>query len=111
MTGIWLTMARTRGSIAARTRTWPPNAKMVGVYGLVALEEAQGVLVVPDLAPGVEMLAVVATAHAEIAIVKDQRVDACLGKSLRIDRHDDLTDITPTTGEHDCRRAFGFASN
>ena len=78
---------------------------------MVALEEAQGVLVVPDLGPGIEMLAVVAIANAEIAIVKDQGVDACLCKSLRIDWHDDLADLTPAAGEHDCRRAVGFVGH
>src|SRR5277367_331964 len=87
-----------------------PHAKAVGVYDLVALEEAQGVLVVPNLGPGVEMLAVVAIAHAEIAIVKDQGVDARLRKSLRVDRHDDFADVTPAAGQHDCRRAVGFVS-
>src|ERR1700722_19564722 len=59
-----------------------PHAKPVGVYDLLALHEAHGVLVVPDLGPGVEMLAVVTIAHAKIAIVKNQGVDARLRKSL-----------------------------
>src|SRR5262249_28152798 len=70
--------------VAARVGN-TPHAKGIGIYGRVALEEAQGVLIVPDLSPGVEMLAVVAVAHPEIAIVENEGVDACFGKSLRID--------------------------
>src|SRR3546814_14510702 len=50
----------------------------------VALEEADGVLIIPDLRPGIQMLAIVAATEHEVAIVDDERVKAIYSELLRI---------------------------
>ena len=45
------------------------------------LEETDRVLVVADLRPGIQVLAILAVRHPEVAIVEDQSVDAGGGSS------------------------------
>src|SRR3546814_5663644 len=68
-----------------------PGPDLVGVDRRVALEEADGVLIIPDLRPGIQMLAIVAATDPEVAIVDDERVKAIFSELLRIGRHRDLT--------------------
>src|SRR3546814_2269644 len=78
-----------------------PGPDLVGVDRRVALEEADGVLIIPDLRPGIQMLAIVAATDPEVAIVDDERVKAIFSELLRIGRHRDLTHIAPAASEHD----------
>src|SRR3546814_1075967 len=43
-----------------------PGPDLVGVDRRVALEEADGVLIIPDLRPGIQMLAIVAATDPEV---------------------------------------------
>src|SRR3546814_8736334 len=78
-----------------------PGPDLVGVDRRVALDEADGVLIIPDLRPGIQMLAIVAATDPEVAIVDDERVKAIFSELLRIGRHRDLTHIAPAASEHD----------
>src|SRR3546814_4175488 len=77
------------------------SSDLVGVDRRVAREEADGVLIIPDLRPGIQMLAIVAATDPEVAIVDDERVKAIFSELLRIGRHRDLTHIAPAASEHD----------
>ena len=87
-----------------------PGADALRIDLVVALEETHGVLVVADLRPWVEVLAVVAVADAEIAVVEDERIEPGLGEGLGIGRHDDLAHIAPAAGQHDRRPPLAGAS-
>src|SRR3546814_12840492 len=78
-----------------------PGPDRVGVDRRVALEEADGVLIIPALRPGIQMLAIVAATDPEVAIVDDERVKAIFSEIMRIGRHRDLTHIAPAASEHD----------
>src|SRR3546814_18293087 len=71
-----------------------PGPDLVGVDRRVALEEADGVLIIPDLRPGIQMLAIVAATDPEVALVDDERVKAIFSELLRIGRHRDITHIS-----------------
>ena len=64
----------TRLSVAATTSTWAavarpphPNARRIGL--IQALREGNGVGIVPDLEPGIDLLAWFAVTRTEVAIV------------------------------------------
>src|SRR3546814_21003900 len=76
-----------------------PGPDLVGVDRRVALEEADGVMIIPDLRSGIQMLAIVAATDPEVAIVDDERSKAIFSELLRIGRHRDLTNIEPAARE------------
>src|SRR3546814_5871429 len=49
-----------------------PGPDLVGVDRRVALEEADGVQIIPDLRSGIQMQAIVAATDPEVAIVDDE---------------------------------------
>ena len=80
-----------------------PHSDPLGVHARVAFEETDRVLVVTDLSPGIEVLAILAVRYPEVAIVEDQRVDAGGLERLRVGRHHDLADVTPASCQDDSR--------
>src|SRR5262249_36100528 len=104
--GTWLTTALTRRSIAATTRTGPPEQLLPPIPARRRSTPAQrpapprihlrqgagvgdGVPVVTDLSPGVDLLPGLAVAGAEAAVVKHHHVQPARGErfSERIKVH------------------------
>src|SRR3546814_1953692 len=78
-----------------------PGPDLVGVDRRVALEEADGVLIIPDLRSGIQMLAIVAATDPEVAIVDAESVKAIFSELLRIGRQRDPTHIATEDSEND----------
>src|SRR5260370_35207694 len=84
-----------------------PDADPVRVHRLMPLQERNTVLVVADLRPGIEMLAIVAVADTKIAIVEDHGIDADFGEGAGINRHHDLPHVAPAAGQDHGRVTAG----
>jgi hypothetical protein len=81
----------------------PPHARPLDVDPGQRLGEGEGVPVVLDLLPGIEVLARLAAAFAEIAIVETERRAADVLEELGVVGHHDLFRVAPPAGHHDDR--------
>src|SRR6266481_4862101 len=97
-------------------RKAPGLVVLIAKNGKIIYQEATGkrdvaagapycILVIANLRPWSEMLAIVTVAYTEIAIVKDKRVVAGLCECLGIIWHDDFARVAPAAGQYDGRLA------